>query len=269
VVVRNREFHFQTVTRRHSNLYRVLLLMMLDIYSRTIICQDSMVAVIYGYITFPLPVFLLSLFLLVYIHSNLVDMLREHRGGFLHIEQCGLDELWRLLQRIQPRLQIGSRISFQMLRHAISLSGQRSRQFCHQFLACILCRAEGSGLDAVQLSLRTRGVSHLMEKVRVERLPVLELPFFRHHNLVLADGEIGGIAKHGFDGTYPTVVRYHPIHGFKGKLLVLLYLGHRVFLFQFLPKLWSDLLQVGLRHIEDMVSLKLWIDIVFLLLIAR
>ena len=25
----------------------------------------------------------------------------------------------------------------------------RSRQFCHQFLACILCRAEGSGLDAV------------------------------------------------------------------------------------------------------------------------
>ena len=33
---------------------------------------------------------------------------------------------------------------------------------------------------------------------------------------------------------------------FKGKLLVLLYLGHRVFLFQFLPKLWSDLLQVGL-----------------------
>ena len=48
VVVRNREFHFQTVTRRHSNLYRVLLLMMLDIYSRTIICQDCMVAVIYG-----------------------------------------------------------------------------------------------------------------------------------------------------------------------------------------------------------------------------
>ena len=156
-----------------------------------------------------------------------------------------------------------------MLRHSIPLSGQRSRQFCHQFLACILSRAKGSGLNAVQLPLRTRGVSHLVEKVRVERLPILELPFLRHHNLVLADGEIGGITKHGFDGTYPTVVRYHPINGFKGKLLVLLHLGHRVFLFQFLPKLWSDLLQVGLRHIEDMVSLKFWIYIILFALLLR
>ena len=111
-------------------------------------------------------------------------------------------------------------------------------------------------------------MSHLVEKVRVERLPILELPFLRHHNLILADGEIGGITEHRFDGTYPTVVRYHPIHGFKGKLLVLLYLGHRVFLFQFLPKLWSDLLQVGLRHIED-ISLKLWIYIVLFALFLR
>ena len=38
---------------------------------------------------------------------------------------------------------------------------------------------------------------------------------------------------------------------------------------RFSQNFWSDLLQVGLRHIEDMVSLKLWIYIVLFALFLR
>ena len=110
-------------------------------------------------------------------------------------------------------------------------------------------------------------MSHLMEKVRIERLPIFELPFLRHYNLVLADGIIGGIAVHRLDGTYPSVVRYHPIYRLKG--FAPIHLRHRVFLFQLLPQLWPNLFQVGLRHIEDMICLQLRIDIILLPLLLR
>ena len=106
-----------------------------------------------------------------------------------------------------------------------------------------------------------------MEKVRIERLPIFELPFLRHYNLVLADGIIGGIAVHRLDGTYPSVVRYHPVHRLKG--FAPIHLRHRVFLFQLLPQLWPNLFQIGLRHIEDMVRLQLRIDIILLPLFLR
>ena len=154
-----------------------------------------------------------------------------------------------------------------MFRHAIPLCRQCGGQLGHQLLACVFGRSKSGWFESVQLILCACAMTHLMVKVRIERLPILELPLFWHYNLVLADGIIGGIAVHQLDGTYPSVVCYHPVHRLKGSAPI--HLRHRVFLFQLLPQLWPNLFQVGLRHIEDIIRLQLRIDIILLPLLLR
>ena len=97
-------------------------------------------------------------------------------------------------------------------------------------------------------------MSHLMGKIAVEGLAILELTLLWNDNLILADRVVGIVTILWLDGTNPLVFSNHVVNGREREHFALLLDGTSdlILLLELLEEFWSGFLQVGLCfHIED------------------
>ena len=109
-----------------------------------------------------------------------------------------------------------------------------------------------------------------MERRPIPRLAILELRFLWNGYLIARDRVECIVLVLDVDGTNPSLLLEHLVNSRKRIHVAFLHqcLFEFVLRFQLGIQLWSCLFQIGLRNIEHLVHIQLWIDVVPLLFLG-